>query len=157
MQGERTQRRTRQREVILEELRNLRTHPTAADLYEIVRRRLPKISLSTVYRNLERLASLGKIRRLVFSGAETRFDGNVRRHDHVRCVGCGRVDDAELPPLELSSPKQHDLGGYQILDYRLEFLGLCPECRARADRVGKGQSPQEQLPSEDAQRHSPPE
>ena len=53
------QRQTRQREVILEELRKLTSHPTAADLYEIVRRRLPRVSLGTVYRNLELMSEMG--------------------------------------------------------------------------------------------------
>jgi len=54
-----TQRNTRQRQVVLEELRKLTSHPTAAELYEITRARLPKISLGTVYRNLEVLAENG--------------------------------------------------------------------------------------------------
>ena len=70
------QRNTRQREVILEELRKLRSHPTAPVLYEIVRRRLPRISLGTVYRNLELLAKSGVVRKLELSDSEARFDGN---------------------------------------------------------------------------------
>ena len=77
MRFEPQQRTTRQRQVILEELQKLQSHPTAAALYEIVRRRVPKISLGTVYRNLELLARTGLIRKLEFAGAEARFDGNV--------------------------------------------------------------------------------
>jgi Fur family ferric uptake transcriptional regulator len=123
------QRNTKQRQVILEELEKLTSHPTATGLYEIVRRRLPKISLGTVYRNLERMASMGTIRKLQFSGTESRFDADTRRHDHLRCVQCGRVDDVHAAPLDRSALEPHDLGGYEILDYRLEYLGLCPQCR----------------------------
>jgi len=123
------QRWTRQREVILEELRKLRTHPTAAGLYDVVRRRLPKVSLATVYRNLERLSELGYVRKLDLGGSEARFDGNLERHDHVRCVCCGRVDDLPGPPLELGRDAHDDWGGYEMVDYRLEFLGVCPACR----------------------------
>lgn len=129
------QRWTRQREVILEELRKLRSHPTAAGLYQIVRRRLPKVSLATVYRNLERLSELGMVRKLDLGGSEARFDGDLRHHDHVRCVGCGRVDDVPGPPLELGPDRQDDWGGYRIVDYRLEYLGVCPGCRRTADRA----------------------
>ncbi|MGE5577510.1 MAG: Fur family transcriptional regulator, partial [Syntrophothermus sp.] len=52
---------TRQRQIILEELKNVTTHPTADEVYEMVRRRLPRISLGTVYRNLELLAEEGII------------------------------------------------------------------------------------------------
>src|SRR5574340_808335 len=89
------QRRTRQREVILEELQKVKSHPTAVGLHDLVRRRLPKISLGTVYRNLELLAKAGVIRKLETAGAEARFDGNAGQHHHIRCVGCGRVDDVE--------------------------------------------------------------
>ena len=93
------QRITRQRVVILDELRKVRCHPTATGLYEIVRRQLPKVSLGTVYRNLELLARMGTIRKLEFSGTEARFDGDIGRHDHIRCVRCDRVDDVGGDPL----------------------------------------------------------
>ena len=119
---------TRQREVILEELRKLTSHPTAAGLYEIVRRRLPKVSLGTVYRNLELMARMGIVQKLEFSAGEARFDGNVESHDHIRCVRCGRVDDVRSAPLELCEINHDDCQGYQVLGHRLELLGLCPQC-----------------------------
>jgi Fur family transcriptional regulator, ferric uptake regulator len=134
-------RNTRQRQVILEELQNLISHPTAAALHEIVRRRLPKISLGTVYRNLELMARLGLIQKLDFCGCEARFDGNVARHDHLRCVRCGRVDDVSAPPLDLFEGAANDWCGYEIIGHRLEFLGICPCCRAGHDncnQVGSG-------------------
>lgn len=136
------QRWTRQRVVILEELRKLTSHPTAAALYEVVRGRLPKVSLATVYRNLERLSELGMVRKLDLGGSEARFDASLERHEHVRCVRCGRVDDLWIPPLELGRAGQDDLGGYEIVDYRLEFLGVCPGCREQGGRprgrIGRG-------------------
>lgn len=123
------QRNTPQRKVILEELQKLNSHPTAVGLYEIVRQRCPKVSLGTIYRNLELLTGMGVIQKLEYSGAEARFDGNAERHDHLRCIRCGRVDDVDGPPLDLSRAKGHDLGGYEILDHRLEFVGICPQCR----------------------------
>ena len=125
-------RNTRQRQVILEELQRAASHPTAVGLFELVRRRLPKTSLGTVYRNLELLVRMGAVQKLEFEG-EARFDGNVERHDHLRCVGCGRVDDLFGPPLDLSGGESDDLCGYEILGHRLEFFGLCPTCRRRRD------------------------
>ncbi len=123
------QRNTRQREVILEELRRSSAHPTATQVYDLVRRKLPKISLGTVYRNLDLLARMGMIQRMETTGAETRFDGDVRPHDHVRCTACGRIDDLAGPAVELSPEGRRDFAGYQILGHRLEFVGLCPKCR----------------------------
>lgn len=122
------QRNTRQRQVVLEELQKLTSHPTATMLYEIVRRRMPKISLGTVYRNLELLARRGLIQKLDFAGGEARFDGTVAPHDHLRCVRCGRVDDVSASEVDLSVAQTNDWGGYQILGHRLEFVGICPRC-----------------------------
>jgi Fe2+ or Zn2+ uptake regulation protein len=126
------QRNTRQRQVILEELRKLSSHPTAAEVYEIVRRRLPSISLGTVYRNLDLLARMGTINKLEMSGAETRFDGDATQHDHLRCTHCGRIDDAPSVALDLSAAAQHDFRGYEVHGHRLEFIGVCPDCREQA-------------------------
>ncbi len=122
-------RNTRQRTVILEELQKVTSHPTAADLYEMVRRRLPKVSLGTVYRNLELLSQSGTIQKLTLGGSESRFDGNPDRHYHVRCVRCGRVDDLPGPTEELAREYAVQMAGYEILGHRLEYMGICPDCR----------------------------
>jgi Fur family ferric uptake transcriptional regulator len=129
MAEKKRRRGTRQRRVILEELKKVHSHPTAAELYEFARRRLPKISLGTVYRNLELLAADGTIQKLEISGTESRFDGNPEQHWHIRCVRCGRVgdlDDVPADPPALDSFQT--LSGYKILGCRLEFSGLCPQC-----------------------------
>lgn len=124
------QRNTRQRQIILEELQKLKTHPSAADLLARVRERLPSMSLATVYRNLELLSAAGMARRIEVPGAQARFDGNPEPHDHLRCIECGRIDDL-YPPLEVGAPEGHDFRGYVVLDRRLELLGRCPVCQER--------------------------
>ena len=119
---------TRQRKVILEELRCVTTHPSADEIYEMVRKRLPRISLGTVYRNLEILSQLGEIQRLELGGTLKRFDGNPKDHYHVRCLGCFRIDDAALDPLVDIEKGVRGATDYKILGHRLEFLGLCPNC-----------------------------
>jgi Fur family ferric uptake transcriptional regulator len=130
---ERPRRNTRQREVVLEELRKLTSHPTASELYEIARHRLPRISLGTVYRNLQLLADIGTICKMETAGSEARYDANVTPHSHVRCVCCGRVDDAHGVTADLPEDRIKNLGGYDILGYRLEFDGICPDCRGDAE------------------------
>lgn len=78
---------TRQRSVILEELRKVTTHPSADGIYEMVRKRLPRISLGTIYRNLEILFENGDIRRLDTGSHLRRFDG--RAEDHYHCAATG--------------------------------------------------------------------
>jgi len=123
------QRNTVQRKVILEELCKLTSHPTASELHEIVRVRLPKISLGTVYRNLDLLSRGGQVMKLVSDSGEARYDGNTEDHFHIRCVECGRVDDlSEVSPDPIDG-KCTDLNGYEVLGYRLEYIGICPECQ----------------------------
>ena len=125
------QRQTRQRQVILEELGKLKSHPTAAALYELVRRRLPSISLGTVYRNLELLSANGLIGKLELNGAHCRFDGNTEPHDHIRCTCCDRVDDLQPVALDAITLAGQDWAGYEVQGRRLEFFGVCPQCRNR--------------------------
>jgi Fur family ferric uptake transcriptional regulator len=119
---------TRQRRVILEELRRRNDHPSADELYERVRTRLPRISLGTVYRNLEILTELGEIQTLALSGSMKRFDGIAKKHYHIRCVRCGRVDDAPIAPLNQIEDELYGATVYTIIGHRLEFTGLCPAC-----------------------------
>jgi Fe2+ or Zn2+ uptake regulation protein len=121
-------RTTRQRKVILEELRKVSTHPSADEIYEMVRRRLPRISLGTVYRNLEILSDLGEIQKLEQGGSLKRFDGNPKNHYHVRCLGCNRVDDASARLMGGIDRKMQACTNYEIVGHRLEFIGYCPQC-----------------------------
>jgi Fur family transcriptional regulator, ferric uptake regulator len=121
------QRSTRQRRVILEELSALKSHPTASELYEVVRKRLPRISLGTVYRNLELMHKAGMVLKLAY-GSESRFDADVREHHHVRCVHCDRVADLYEVPVQPPRLKAEHPLGYEILGYQLEFIGVCPDC-----------------------------
>ena len=125
---------TRQRRVVLEELKNLSTHPTADQIYDLVRKRLPEVSLGTVYRNLDSLAGEGLIRKISLAGTRQRFDGRVEQHYHLRCLACGKVEDLRLPVLSRLEKKAGLLSGYQITGHCLEFYGLCPACRSRAER-----------------------
>jgi Fe2+ or Zn2+ uptake regulation protein len=121
-------RMTRQRKVILEELRKVFTHPSADEIYEMVRKRLPRISLGTVYRNLEILSENGEIQKLELGCTQKRFDGIADNHYHIRCIHCDRVDDA---PIEFDVAVKHELKqavGFKIIGHKLEFIGICPDC-----------------------------
>lgn len=126
-------RSTPQRRIVLEELRKVTSHPTAVELHGMVRHRLPRISLGTVYRNLELLAEQGVVMKLELGGAESRFDGNVAPHHHVRCVRCGRVSDVHGLPESMLREDVAKAAGYRIIGYRLEFIGVCPACRAQEE------------------------
>lgn len=143
MTDKKPRRSTRQRRVILEELQKVTSHPTAMDLYEIARRRLPKLSLGTVYRNLELLARGGAIQKLELGNTESRFDGNPAQHHHVRCIRCGRVSDVHELPADPPLANVKSLSGYEILGCRLEFSGICPECQASLKAENSATPPSE--------------
>ena len=128
MSKERQLRMTRQRQGILEELRKPDSHPSADELFGRVRKQMPRISLGTVYRNLDILCELGEIQKLEFGGTLKRFDGDPGPHYHIRCVCCDRVDNAPVPPVENIEARLCPATDYKIIGHRLEFIGLCPEC-----------------------------
>jgi Fur family ferric uptake transcriptional regulator len=136
MPAPRHSRMTRQREAVLAELRKAKDHPTADQLYERVRKLMPRISLGTVYRNLELLAATGAIR-VVGSTGGRRYDGELASHHHVRCTGCGRLDDVHLD-VGLEIPRAARLTkNYELTGYQVEFLGLCPACLKTFSRTGR--------------------
>jgi Fe2+ or Zn2+ uptake regulation protein len=132
---EKNRRITKQRQVILEELRQLKTHPSADEIYKVVRRRLPRISLGTVYRNLEVLAQMGEIQKLELSGSIKRYDWNTNKHYHIRCVRCDRVDDAPIAPLKQLEGELYESTVFEIIGHNLEFTGLCPECSKKIGTI----------------------
>lgn len=120
---------TVQRRVILGEIKKVKTHPSADELYLAVRRRLPDISMATVYRNLETLAEHGLIRRMWEVGAPRRYDGELADHYHIVCERCGRVDDVSLRAVDGFLDEVRRTSDYDVQGYRLGFFGLCPNCR----------------------------
>ncbi|HDQ41556.1 MAG TPA: transcriptional repressor [Desulfonatronum sp.] len=132
-----THRLTPQRKVILEELRNTRSHPTADEVYQLVRKRLPRISLGTVYRNLDFLHSQGLVCKLDKAGSQMRFDAFTVPHLHITCVRCGKIVDlpAETATVKLHVPKDVP---FEIQGHWLELFGLCPDCKSQSRNAGHG-------------------
>jgi Fur family ferric uptake transcriptional regulator len=122
---------TRQRKIILEALQSVVSHPTADEIYGMVREKLPRISLGTVYRNLDLLTASGEILCLSRGGAQKRFDGDTRRHHHVRCRVCGKIGDVFSPVAAPPLPET-PVPGFSLHGVEVEFVGLCRECGAGA-------------------------
>ena len=84
---------SKQREAILNALRSTDTHPTAAQVYAMVKKELPNISLGTVYRNLDALTQSGDILGISVGDGNTHFDGDSSHHLHLHCNKCGKISD----------------------------------------------------------------
>ena len=118
--------------MILEEIRKDPSHPTADEIYERVRRKLPRISMGTVYRNLDILSSRGLIHRLDPGLSQMRFESETQDHYHITCMQCGKIEDAPIEPsdnaLETLENALGRLTKHGIFGHKLEFVGLCKEC-----------------------------
>jgi Fur family peroxide stress response transcriptional regulator len=121
-------RMTKQRDIILEELRKVKSHPNADEIYHLVRYRIPNISFGTVYRNLRILKELGEILELDYGKNFSRFDGNPINHYHFACEECGRVFDVDMPVDSSLDETLSKKTGFHITYHRTEFYGICPEC-----------------------------
>jgi Fur family ferric uptake transcriptional regulator len=128
MNDNRDIRMTESRKAILSVLSGARTHPTADEVHMMVRERLPRVSLGTVYRNLEILAREGMIQTIAAAGERRRYDGTVSEHHHIRCTVCGRVEDVELEPSADLGHMIRDDRGFSVQGYTLCFEGICREC-----------------------------
>lgn len=124
-------RMTNQREIILRELMHNKGHLTADELYDIVKKIMPRISLATVYRNLEILSEAGMIGKLEISGRQKRFDYDATDHDHIYCAVCQRVDNLKIERESLKTEELGGVSGYSVTGYRVEIIGICPSCQQK--------------------------
>jgi Fur family peroxide stress response transcriptional regulator len=111
---------------IFEYLINERTHPTADEIYEVLRKDIPAISRATVYNTLRLFLEKQIVQLLNVEKNEARYDANLTWHGHFKCLACGQINDVEIKDLKLA-----DLDGYQVLEKHLDLKGLCPSCRER--------------------------
>lgn len=134
-------RMTKQRTIILQELQKSCQHLSADVLYDRVRKILPRISLATVYRNLDTLAQDGMIKQLEAEGNRKIFDADIRPHNHIFCVQCQGVENIDLGDMSglanlagisdivsLDSLMNVENCDYDITGYRINVLGICKEC-----------------------------
>ena len=121
---------TVQRRIIVEELFKMETHPTAEQVYFIVKERLPNISLGTVYRNLQTLEELGVIDKVVFrTQSEARYEIHKDPHYHIICQDCSVVKDLGSFRSVSLEPTAEKMTGFEVLTHEVVVYGLCPNCR----------------------------
>jgi len=120
---ENERRLTRQLKAVWDAVKNETSHPTADQIYERVRTVIPNISLGTVYRNLQKLVTEGKLQILTL-GRTQRFDPTLKRHEHFICEQCGRVYDLFVHSGEkIPAPE-----GFTVTSHQLALYGTCRRC-----------------------------
>jgi len=123
---------TPQRLAIIKILSESKGHPSVEDIYKQLQRDFPGISEATVYRNILLIKSLGEVLELGFAGESTHYDGRKPHpHPHIVCIKCRKIIDPDLDSLNEMMKEINEESGFEILTYRLDFFGICPECRGK--------------------------
>jgi len=126
-------RSTRQLGAVYDVLATSFDHPTADQVFQRVRRVLPRVSLGTVYRNLEKLRDEGRLRVVRLEGGQAHYDAMTDVHDHFVCESCGAVVDLpdRSPALDLAPLHA---AGYEVHWQTTALYGVCNRCASTAQR-----------------------
>lgn len=128
---------THQRQVIYEAVMSLEGHPSHEAVFEEVRKRIPSISLGTVYKNIRTFLDSGILRELSVHHGSLRVEANHRPHQHFVCIHCKTILDLpeeEFGPVQL----RHKLPrGFQVQKFVVDVVGLCPKCSTQSKSFSK--------------------
>ena len=127
---------TEQRRAIFAVLAASREHPSAEQIHRAVRGRLPRLSLATVYKNLEALRAIGAVSDVNSLHEHGRYEAALpgtaagrRPHHHLVCIRCRKVLDLHDQRLDAFRPTAHDVQGFEVRAVRVQVEGLCPHCQ----------------------------
>jgi len=119
---------TKQREVVLQVIRDGEEHLTANEVFDRAKQILPTISFATVYNSLRFLKDAGHIGEISFGNGASRFDALTSRHDHAICTSCGKLVDMEIELPEEIVELATKFSKFKLESIELTLRGLCPEC-----------------------------
>ncbi len=132
---------TPQRDAILEYLESTRSHPTAQEVYEEVRKRFPYVSRATVYNTLGTMTKLGLLVEIKRAAGAVRYETDPTPHANVICLRCGSVEDVPIlaaPEVDLES-----MPGFEVVSTYVEIYGYCADCRKEMEEEEKARGIQE--------------
>jgi len=124
-------RQTKQRKFILEELKKLKTHPTAEELFLQFKKKMPNLSFSTVYRNLNFLRDKGEILELNLGKYSSRYDADINQHHHFFCLGCNRIFDIYFSSNDMLTRHIEEKLNFKVKYQRRDFYGYCKDCKGK--------------------------
>ncbi len=133
---------TVQRRAVLAALLTRYDHPTADDIFAMLKQTLPGIARPTVYRVLDSLVKIGIAKKVCHPGAAARFETKLERHHHLVCVRCDKVTDFEHPAFDKLSLPAAPAPRFEVKDYSSHCRGVCADCaRAEGRRPSARRSP----------------
>src|SRR5215510_14055473 len=119
---------TPQREAVFQVIQERDDHPTASDIFEAARRRLPSLSYATVYNSLRYLKEAGLVHEITFGDSASRYDGVMERHDHAICNQCGKLVDLDIPEAAKLMPAAARKSRFRPQSVHFTLRGVCPDC-----------------------------
>lgn len=123
---------TPQRLAVLKVLAASQGHPSVDKIYESVKEEFPTTSIATIYKTVALLKQVNELIEISFPDGSNRYDGNKPYpHPHVICTRCGKIIDPELIGLEDLTKEVARETGFQILTHRVDFFGICQDCRRK--------------------------
>ena len=122
---------THQRQVVYEAVIASHGHHSPEQIYAAVRKRIPSISLATVYNNLRLFVERGLLREVTPHASTLRVDGNLERHHHLVCSRCKSVQDIEGDFIDFKRLSPHVPNGFDLTQPVVEVFGLCARCRTK--------------------------
>ena len=127
---ERGSRITPQRLEVLKILAESVGHPSVEEIHAHVQVKFPTTSLATTYKTVALMKELDEVLELGFADGSNRYDGHKPYpHPHLICTGCHKILDPDLSMLQDIAAEVARETGFRILNHRLDFFGLCPECQ----------------------------
>lgn len=124
-------RQTIQCSLILDVINRIGGHSTADEIYDLLKDDYPSLGRATVYRNLNKLAKDGKIRKVSIPGGADCFEKMCSRHYHVKCMECGEIQDVDMKYMDDLESMIGNPNGYEIVYHDIIFSGICPACRKK--------------------------
>jgi Fe2+ or Zn2+ uptake regulation protein len=121
---------TTQRRAVLESLKDFKGHPSAEEVYLVVKKKNPRVALGTVYQALSVLEEIGLIEAKHWSESPVRYDLNTEPHHDIRCVRCGEVTEVPGVEFEDFATRIQENTPYKITNASLVIEGVCPDCQS---------------------------
>ncbi len=121
---------THQRQVLYEVMQGLPGHPSPEEVYAVVRKRIPSISLATVYKNIHLFIESGLFREVSLHHGSLRVEMNGHPHHHLVCTQCKTIFDVPAEQIGFDEQPRQLANGFTVERYAVDVLGCCATCQA---------------------------
>jgi Fur family peroxide stress response transcriptional regulator len=120
---------THQRQVLYEVMKTMHGHPSPEEVYARVKKKVPAISLATVYKNIHLFVESGVFRKMSLHHGSVRVEMNDEPHHHVVCSKCRKITDIGEKELGLAGKRNRLPGGFLVERYAVDVIGVCASCQ----------------------------